>query len=189
MSCDNIQTPILIEDICNSCKTNSKCVYRELPSSVLDLPENSSLEEYITNLITAIQSLNNQAQTTTNNLEALEQTVSEIEVPQVNYKIYRALITQNLSDDPTSLVLENTIGESVVWKRSSTGTYTAEVSSGFDITKTFYKTNGFASVNTQLFSFINTFNNKIVLNIRDILTNLPVDSILNSTPIEIIVYN
>ena len=58
MSCE-IETPTLIEDICNGCKTNSKCVYRELPSSILDLPENSSLEEYITNLLIAIQSLNN----------------------------------------------------------------------------------------------------------------------------------
>ena len=58
MACE-IETPTLQEDICNSCKTNSKCVYRELPSSVLDLPENSSLEEYITKLLTVIQSLNN----------------------------------------------------------------------------------------------------------------------------------
>lgn len=188
MACE-IETPILQTDPCNSCKTNSKCVYRELPSSILDLPENSSLEEYIVNLITAIQSLNNQAQTTTNNLEALEQTISEIEVPEVNYKIYRAILTQNSSDDPTAVVLENTLGESVVWKRSTTGGYTAEISSGFNVAKTFYKTNGFATVNVQLFSFINTFNNKIVLNIRDILTNLPVDSVLNNTPIEIIVYN
>lgn len=58
MACE-IETPTLQTDPCNSCKTNSKCVYRELPSSILDLPENSSLEEYITNLLTAIQSLNN----------------------------------------------------------------------------------------------------------------------------------
>lgn len=188
MACE-IETPTLQTDPCNGCRYDTRCVYRELPSSILDLPENSSLEEYIVNLITTIQSLNNQAQTTTNNLEALEQTISEIEVPEVNYKIYRALLTQNSSNDPTSLVLENTIGESIVWKRSSTGVYTAEVSSGFDVTKTFCKTNGFASVNVQLFSFINTFNNKIVLNIRDIITNLPVDSTLSNTPIEIIVYN
>lgn len=58
MACE-IETPTLQTDPCNGCRYNSKCVYRELPSSILDLPENSSLEEYIVNLLTAIQSLNN----------------------------------------------------------------------------------------------------------------------------------
>ena len=58
MACE-IETPTLQTDPCNGCRYDTRCVYRDLPSSVLDLPENSSLEQYIVNLITAIQSLNN----------------------------------------------------------------------------------------------------------------------------------
>ena len=58
MSCE-IETPTLQEDFCNGCRYDTRCVYRNLPSSILDLPENSSLEEYIVKLLTAIQSLNN----------------------------------------------------------------------------------------------------------------------------------
>lgn len=65
MACE-IETPTLQEDICNGCRYDTRCVYRNLPSTILDLPENSSLEEYIANLLTAIQSLNNRVATLEN---------------------------------------------------------------------------------------------------------------------------
>ena len=105
------------------------------------------------------------------------------------YKTYRALLTQSGSADPTAVVLENTLGESIIWKRSTTGGYTAEKTSGFDITKTFYNTNGFATTNIELISFINTINSKLVVNVRDTINNLPIDAQLSNTPIEILVYN
>ena len=180
MACENNNIEILqIPDNCNGERKSTNCVIYPTAITYLSLPSGATATQVIDNLLLSLVDARNRVQ-------LLETQIDNTTLP---YKVYRALLTQNLSDDPTSLVLENTIGESIVWKRSSTGTYTAEVSSGFDITKTFCKTNGFASVNVQLFSFINTVNNKIVLNIRDIVTELPVDRILNNTPIEIIVYN
>jgi hypothetical protein len=105
------------------------------------------------------------------------------------YKRYRALLTQSGSNDPTAYVLENNLGETVILDRVGTGTYTLEIASGFISLKTFYKTNGFSGTNIQLFSFFNTITNKIVLSVRDMDNNLPIDNNLNNTPIEILVYN
>lgn len=186
MSCE-IETPTLQTDPCNSCKTNSKCVYRELPSSILDLPENSSLEEYIVNLITAIQSLNNQAQTTTNNLEALEQTISEIEVPEVNYKIYRAILTQIGTNAPTATILENTIGN-IVWSRTNTGIYEATLNGAFLADKTYYPTFGTSNAFNRIYIHrVNDNSIRISCLSDDTLTGL--DNEIYEFPIEIIVYN
>lgn len=57
-----IEIPTLIEDVCNGCRYDTKCVYRELPSTVLDIAANKPLEDYIVALISAIQSLTNRVE-------------------------------------------------------------------------------------------------------------------------------
>lgn len=60
MSCNNgIAIPTLQQDPCNGCRYSTLCVYRELPSTLLDIGANQPLETYITALISALQSLNN----------------------------------------------------------------------------------------------------------------------------------
>lgn len=52
------------------------------------------------------------------------------------YKVYVALITQTGTSAPTATVLENTLGGTVVWTRSSVGTYVATLNGAFILNKT-----------------------------------------------------
>lgn len=169
----------LQQDPCNGETKSSACIIHPDELVLLELPQNSSVRNIINTYAIALNSA-------LNRIQALEIASENTEQP---YNIYRALLNQEGDTNPIPTVLENTFSEEIVWKRMGIGVYTAEIPSGFNITKTFYKSNGMASVNVQLFSFVNLYNNKLVLNIRDITTNMPVDNNLNNTPIEILVYN
>lgn len=53
-------------------------------------------------------------------------------------KIYRATLVQGGAVEPTATVLENTLGGTLVWSRSSAGVYVATLASAFpDDTKVF----------------------------------------------------
>lgn len=56
-----------------------------------------------------------------------------------NYKIYKALITQYSTDDPTAIVLENSIGD-ISWARVSAGIYRANLTGAFTSDKTWLVT-------------------------------------------------
>lgn len=47
------------------------------------------------------------------------------------YKVYRALITQSGTSAPTAVVLENTLGGTVVWSYDSVGNYTGTLAGAF----------------------------------------------------------
>lgn len=51
------------------------------------------------------------------------------------YRVYTALLTQSGTDDPTAIVLENTLGN-IVWTRFTDGYYDATLEGAFDIEKT-----------------------------------------------------
>jgi len=51
-------------------------------------------------------------------------------------KVYRALLTQASTDDPTATVLENTLGGEVVWTRPAGGRYDATLAGAFTANKT-----------------------------------------------------
>jgi len=51
-------------------------------------------------------------------------------------KVYRALLTQTGTDDPTATVLENTLGGTVVWTRNNPGRYDATLAGAFTEDKT-----------------------------------------------------
>ncbi len=53
-----------------------------------------------------------------------------------SYKVYTALLTQTGTGAPTATVLENTLGGTVVWARTSTGDYTGTLSGAFTTGKT-----------------------------------------------------
>lgn len=69
------------------------------------------------------------------------------------YKVYTALISQNGTSAPTAVVLENTLGLSVTWSFTATGSYTATVPSA---TFTLNKTQCFIT-NGTLSGFFNTY--------------------------------
>ena len=54
----------------------------------------------------------------------------------VQPKKYTALLSQSGTGAPTVTVLENTLGGTVVWTRSSTGTYIGTLSGAFNLSKT-----------------------------------------------------
>ncbi len=55
---------------------------------------------------------------------------------QASYKVYTALLTQTGTDAPVATVLENTLGGTVVWTRSSAGVYVGTLTNGFTLNKT-----------------------------------------------------
>lgn len=56
------------------------------------------------------------------------------------YKVYSALLTQSGTDAPVAIVLENTLGDTVVWSRNDVGYYVATISGNkFTQNKTFVK--------------------------------------------------
>ena len=52
------------------------------------------------------------------------------------YKVYKALLTQRGTDAPTATVLENTLGDEVVWTREDAGRYLCTVSNNSFTSKT-----------------------------------------------------
>ena len=69
------------------------------------------------------------------------------------YKVYTALLSQSGTNAPTAVVLENTLGGTVVWTRNSTGLYTGTLAGVFTVDKTLtlmntgYTVNGFEGIN------------------------------------------
>lgn len=53
-------------------------------------------------------------------------------------KVYRALLTQSGSSAPVATVLENTLGGTVVWTRTSAGIYRGTLASAFPSAKTMF---------------------------------------------------
>jgi len=58
-------------------------------------------------------------------------------VPAPAYKVYTALLTQSGTNAPVATVLENTLGGTVVWSYSGTGSYQATLTGAFT-SKTFF---------------------------------------------------
>jgi hypothetical protein len=110
----------------------------------------------------------------------------------VNYKIYRALLTQTSGNDPVVTVLENTLGETITWLRDNAGIYSANSSGIFLQNKTFITINK-SNYSGRQFSFYRTDNDRleVVTEYFDSSTSTFVqdDDILINTSVEIIVYN
>jgi hypothetical protein len=49
-------------------------------------------------------------------------------IPAPTYKVYTALLTQTGTDAPVATVLENTLGEEIIWVRNDVGDYQADCS-------------------------------------------------------------
>lgn len=59
-----------------------------------------------------------------------------VEWSRPKYKVYVALLTQTGTSAPTAVVLENTLGGTVVWTRASEGSYAGTLLSTFTDNKT-----------------------------------------------------
>lgn len=59
-----------------------------------------------------------------------------VKMAHPKYKVYRALVSQSGGANPTAVVLENTLGGSVVWTTGGTGSYTATATGLLTLNKT-----------------------------------------------------
>jgi hypothetical protein len=100
------------------------------------------------------------------------------------YKVYTALLTQSGTDDPTAIVLENTIGD-IVWTYSSLGEYLGTLANVFTEDKTYVYAYILPSSLTR---FQRDNENRVSIGTT---TNLgaKTNGLLNKTSIEIRVYN
>ena len=111
------------------------------------------------------------------------------ESASVNYKIYRALISQTSTNAPTVIVLENTLGNNIVWTRNGQGFYKGTLLNAFDENKTFYYINSKKYLEDVTFSMeLGNINEVLIYSFNNAGT-IGYDSYLFKTPIEIIVYN
>lgn len=108
------------------------------------------------------------------------------------YKVYTALLTQNGGDPPTAIVLENTLGGSIVWTYISTGVYKGTLTGAFPEDKTAMfitssRWNGDAIMYISLAG--GDIPNGVVVETLDVPTYTSADDLLYKTTVEIRVYN
>ena len=103
------------------------------------------------------------------------------------YKVYSALLNQDLTKDPEAIVLENTLGSTIVWSRKNSGEYRATISGLFTNNKTMIQiSTNTGQGDTVVFSVTDI--NTIELGTANSSFTLA-DNLLDNTPIEIRVYN
>lgn len=106
----------------------------------------------------------------------------------VAVKAYRALVTQSSTTAPTATVLENSLGGTVVWARSSTGTYTATLTGAFTSAKTFILQPGETGTIAAIKNVLASRTSDNVVTVTTGAGGTLEDSVLSSFPIEILVY-
>lgn len=106
----------------------------------------------------------------------------------VAVKVYRALVTQSSTTAPTATVLENSLGGTLVWARSSTGTYTATLTGAFTSAKTFITQPGESGTIAAIKNVIAVRTSADVVTITTGSGGTLEDSVLSSYPVEILVY-
>ena len=100
-----------------------------------------------------------------------------------SYLVYTALLSQADTDAPTAIVLENTLGGTVVWTYNAEGSYIGTLTGAFTADKTAIFTGGFDGF---YFSYRGSANTVTILTYDETLTLA--NDYLNKNPIEIRVY-
>ena len=106
----------------------------------------------------------------------------------VAVKVYRALVTQTSTTAPTATVLENSLGGTLVWARSSTGTYTATLAGAFTSDKTFIMQPGETGTIAAIKNVLAVRTSADVVTVTTGAGGTLEDAVLSSYPIEILVY-
>ena len=103
------------------------------------------------------------------------------------YKVYTALLSQSGTSAPTATVLENTLGGTVVWTRSSTGLYNGTLTGIFTASKTVFFINQ-GNGASRLSGYRPDTNTVQVVSMNAYLNEFA-DNSINNASIEIRVYN
>ena len=101
-------------------------------------------------------------------------------------KKYVALITQSEGAEPTQIILENTLGGTIVWTRSAAGSYIGTLTGAFPANNTFCLSQ--ADGNAPYVFFGQNDANSVYLQSSNVNTLILADSLLTKTSIEIRVY-
>jgi hypothetical protein len=112
---------------------------------------------------------------------------------EVQPKKYVALLTQTGTSAPVATVLENTLGGTVVWTRSDVGFYEATLTGAFPTSKTIIFLDEAADEGSVSGAFNHGIDNyarpnTLSISIRNEVTNVNTDGLLNGTSIQIIIY-
>lgn len=105
------------------------------------------------------------------------------------YKAYTATLIQNGTNAPVATVFENTLGGTVVWNRTATGSYTATLAGVFTNGKVFFQIsndNSFPTTTRSIYMFNSGVND---CQLRTYSGSTLTDNLMNNTSIEIRVYN
>lgn len=105
------------------------------------------------------------------------------------YKVYTALLTQSGTNAPTAIVLENTLGGTIVWSRANQGQYVGTLANAFslDYTIVFATTGWKGTILTNAFPV--NINSISVETFSTTDSLYRVDDSMDKTAIEIRVYN
>lgn len=113
-----------------------------------------------------------------------------------SYKVYTILVSQSGTNEPTSIVLKNTLNFTPVWTRINTGSYDLAYSNGFPVGKTTVTFgNGFSELNTIVVKEDIRDNNSLPIMTYSHVGGtwagnvITYDDVLYNTLIEIRVYN
>jgi len=102
-------------------------------------------------------------------------------------KIYKALLTQVGSADPTVTVLENELSADIVWTRDAQGTYIGTLSGAFTVGKVFLIVGErYNNLGDMVYLYTDTVNS-VSLETVD-ASNTATDDILEETAVSIEVY-
>jgi len=122
-------------------------------------------------------------------------TVTDIKDFTAPYKVYRALLTQTTTGAPVATILENTLGGTLVWSRSSAGSYIGTLSGAFTVNKTFILVPSrlVSATGSDYSEFTLTRSDANSVSLTSTFgpngTATFTDSMLAAYPVEILVYN
>ena len=108
------------------------------------------------------------------------------------YKVYTAVLTQQNTNAPNAVVLENTLGGTVVWTRNSSGNYYGTLNGAFTIHDKIALFQGgdmWGALPLKIIRVQRLNSNTIQIFTQQATDGALVDNSLNSTSIEIRVYN
>lgn len=124
--------------------------------------------------------------------QIISRPIKEFKVLVNGYRTYAALLSQQGTDDPVAIELENSIGK-IVWKRDSQGSYKAELIDGFPDNATTGITSD-SAWNQAGYTYITTAtggspSDFIIIETFGGSTHLLADDVLGYTYVEIKIYN
>ena len=114
-------------------------------------------------------------------------TLKEFKAKLLGYRTYTAIISQSGTSDPVAIVLENNLGQDIVWTRLNTGFYKGSSTGLFTNSKTTINSSQTDDNNLGITATYYTNLNDVYIVTYD-YTGAPLDGVLAKSFVEIRVY-